>query len=324
MDTTDIFTRLQKEIDLYMDAYPEGISTPEVADILGVTRQTVHKDLGRIEEIGFQLIKLENNRYTINPKTTRPLTLSVTQTWFLYLPLRRMVRSQLHRYPFVYELLRRISRSLNVSIADGLIQDMDKPQIDDDIFTRLTKAWQDQTLVEVKYKPLNETTNRHLIAPYWFEPAVWSDSIYVIAGLVRHDGTLTAIPLKVDRIQSVIPRDDSFEAPSQVQILDEIRKTWGIWNAEDVTHVVLRFGNRVQERLRETRWHPTEVLTEQDDGTVLWEAYIAEPKEMIPWIRGWGADVEVLEPDDIRQQIALDVKLAAQLYGQDIEDDGYF
>lgn len=35
---------------------------------------------------------------------------------------------------------------------------------------------------------------------------------------------------------------------------------------------------------------------------------------MIPWIRGWGADVEVLEPGELRETLMGEAKALAEIY----------
>jgi len=48
---------------------------------------------------------------------------------------------------------------------------------------------------------------------------------------------------------------------------------------------------------------------------MLWRGRIAEPQEMMPWIRSWGAQVEVLEPQGLRAALGEDMRKAAELYG---------
>jgi CRISPR-associated endonuclease/helicase Cas3 len=79
--------------------------------------------------------------------------------------------------------------------------------------------------------------------------------------------------------------------------------------------VVLKFHPRVAHRVRETRWHRSEQVEEQPDGSLLWRARVAEPREMLPWIRGWGADCEVLEPQELREMLMGEAKAMAELYG---------
>ena len=78
--------------------------------------------------------------------------------------------------------------------------------------------------------------------------------------------------------------------------------------------VVLKFGRRVAQRVGETRWHRTEQVTEQEDGCLLWRALIAEPQEMLPWIRGWGADCEVLAPEGLRTALIEEVNKLKSIY----------
>jgi len=79
--------------------------------------------------------------------------------------------------------------------------------------------------------------------------------------------------------------------------------------------VVLKFHPRVAHRVRETRWHRSEQVEEQPDGSLLWRARVAEVQEMLPWIRGWGADCEVLEPQELREMLMGEAKAMAELYG---------
>jgi len=55
-------------------------------------------------------------------------------------------------------------------------------------------------------------------------------------------------------------------------------------------------------------------VEEQPDGFLIWRAQVAEPQEMLPWIRGWGADVEVLEPEGLRSKLENEVRSLAGLY----------
>ena len=79
--------------------------------------------------------------------------------------------------------------------------------------------------------------------------------------------------------------------------------------------VKLRFApGTAGRRLRESIWHPLEEVTELEDGGYLWQAPIAEPREMLPWIRGWGADVEVIGPEKLRKALEREARRLARLY----------
>ncbi len=52
----------------------------------------------------------------------------------------------------------------------------------------------------------------------------------------------------------------------------------------------------------------------EPNGYVVWRAKVAEWQEMVHWIRGWGADVEVLQPQMLREMLMGEAKAMAELY----------
>ena len=291
-----------------------GLTTTEIAEILGVTRQTAHKDIERLSYEGYPIAE-DGRRYFLDPDYKSSLHLSLTQAWFLYFPLRRFIRSGLYYIPAVSELLLEVTNLFRQEIADQIMPPEPPSSKLSDIIETLMKCWERQQLVQVHYRRLNsQRTTRLVVQPWWFEPAVWSDGFYLLGGLVRADD-VSPITLKLERIQKVEPLKERFERPPAEDVLDLIKTTWGIWSGEDVL-VRLRFHYRQLDRLKETRWHPSQRLYEDEQGYIIWEAEVAEPQEMLPWIRGWGADVEVLDPDYIRQQVAAEAEALARLYGR--------
>ena len=41
---------------------------------------------------------------------------------------------------------------------------------------------------------------------------------------------------------------------------------------------------------------------------------VGDPREMLPWIRSWGGEVEVLEPPELRAEIGAEAWRAAAHY----------
>ncbi|NMB90713.1 MAG: WYL domain-containing protein, partial [Chloroflexi bacterium] len=68
---------------------------------------------------------------------------------------------------------------------------------------------------------------------------------------------------------------------------------------------------------RETRWHRSQQVEPLPGGGLLWRARIAEPQEMMPWVRGWGSDCEVLAPEEMRTEIQAEARRLIELYGED-------
>lgn len=311
--------RLRDTFKLLVRNANTGMTTPEIGNILGVTRQTAHKDIERLEEDGIPICQ-EGDRYFVEPSYHSEIHLSLPEAWFLYLPLRRLVRAGMGRFPLIVSLLHTITSLLREEMADPLLQELEEgKRAEDQIFTTLVRCWHECRHVELEYRrPNANRASQLVVAPWWLEPAVWSDAAYLIGGLRQRDNSYERVTLKLDRILSIKATLEHFERPPVQEIIATINQTWGIWIGEEkAVHVRLRFHNRQYDRLRETRWHPSQQMTLDEEGYVIWEADISEPQEMLPFIREWGADVEVLEPAGIREQIASEAVATAQLYGLD-------
>ena len=83
---------------------------------------------------------------------------------------------------------------------------------------------------------------------------------------------------------------------------------------DDVVDVVLRFSAKVAYRVRESDWPGVVEVTDEPDGGCRMRLRVKHTLEMKPWIRGWGPDCEVLEPEELRCEIAGEMKAAGAVY----------
>ena len=119
---------------------------------------------------------------------------------------------------------------------------------------------------------------------------------------------------KVERLERVQPTDRPYEIPEGFDPYRYLSTAWGIMGGEETVEVRLRFSPNVTWRVKESVWHPSQTLQALSDGGCLWTARVSHTLEMKPWIRGWGADCEVLAPEGLRREIVEDMQAAAELY----------
>jgi predicted DNA-binding transcriptional regulator YafY len=84
--------------------------------------------------------------------------------------------------------------------------------------------------------------------------------------------------------------------------------------SEQPVEVILDFTPEAAPYVRERIWHASQEIDPGPDGGLTLRLRIAEPLEMLPWIRSWGAQVEVLTPGWLRQKVAEDLQRAAEKY----------
>src|SRR5207247_336903 len=103
--------------------------------------------------------------------------------------------------------------------------------------------------------------------------------------------------------------------PPEPAILDRMFElAWDIIADQEPVEVVLRFSAAVASRVREARWHPTERVEIEPDGSLTWRATVAGTIEIRLWILSWGDDVEVLSPAALRDDVGRTHARAAGRY----------
>lgn len=119
---------------------------------------------------------------------------------------------------------------------------------------------------------------------------------------------------KLERLERAQMLDEVYEIPVDFDPDDYLEASWGIMHGEETVEVVLQFSPKAASRVKESMWHPSQEIDDLRDGGCLFTVYVSEPREMQPWIRSWGPDVEVLAPPALRQAVAEEAARMAALY----------
>jgi predicted DNA-binding transcriptional regulator YafY len=68
--------------------------------------------------------------------------------------------------------------------------------------------------------------------------------------------------------------------------------------------VTIRFLKAVAGYVRERIWHPSQQLSDQADGSLIFTATVAGTEEIGHWVLRWGAGAQVLAPADLRHTVS--------------------
>ncbi len=322
--------RLMK-IQALLLAYPEGLTAAELARRLGVHRSTAYRDLQDLSHLC--PLTEEDGRFFINRSAYEvKVGLTLHEAMALYLAARMMVARTDRQNPHGAAALRKLGLALrdlapriaaHMRTSADLLEEAARRQdpVYLEVLEKLTLAWAEGRKVRVwHWHEGSRQVYEYVFAPYFLEPYPVGRTTHVI-GWREPPGALRTF--KVERIRRVEFLAERYEIPADFDPRSLLEKAWGIWFAEgEPAEVVLRFHPRVAHRVRETTWHPTETLEEDRDGYLIWRAQVAEPREMLPWIRGWGADVEVLRPEGLREELKAEARALAERYGWSVEPEG--
>lgn len=313
------------QIEALLLAHPEGLTQADMARKLQVNRSTVGRyfaDLpGHIylDDLDGNKWKLDREGYLVNVRFNLHEALSIHLATRLL--ATRMDRQNPHAAAALRKLgvsLERLASQISAHIKQSADVMDDAARRHDPLYVqvleKLTLAWAEGRKVEVwhRHEPTG-SVHKYKFAPYFVEPYAIGQTTHVI-GWREPPGAMRTF--KIERIERIELLAESYTIPADFNPRQFLTDAWGIWYTEEEPQEVrLRFSRKVANRVRESRWHQSEQLVEEADGRLLWQAKVAEPQEMLPWIRGWGADVEVLTPERLRQALEKEVRKMARVYG---------
>lgn len=312
------------QIEALLLGHPEGLAQAEIARRLGVNRSTINRylpDLPEhvyIDDLDGNKWKIDREAYLVNVRLTLHEALAV------HLASRLLAASMDRMNPHAAAALRKLGAALErlaPRISRHLHQSADlmdnSAQLQDTVYLqaleKLTLAWAEQRVARVWHRSerTGEVTE-YQFHPYFIEPYAPGQSTYLMGW---SDPPRAMRTLKIARIERVELTRRPYPIPSDFNPQTLLGNAWGIWyTGNEPVEVTLRFHPRVARRVQETRWHRSQQLEPQEDGCVIWRAQVAEVQEMMPWIRGWGADCEVLGPESVRKSLSAEIVRMMEIY----------
>lgn len=302
-----------------------GISIEELAEECGVDRRTIHRDLNAIAEAGYPLTAAWSGnrklyRFITGFKNVPPIGFSLQELLTLY-----FLRSQLDILkgtPF-HDDLDSIFRKINSVLPPRYAAHLERlaritlPVIQgfrdyshvSALLTELRTALLFQQKVRLYYKtPSRNKAEIYTVDPYSF--IFYKGGLY-LQGYAHNRQSIRTFA--VERIAAVVTLTDHFEIPVEYQPEKQLTAAFGIVSEEPLA-VRLRFAAAVAHSIAERIWHPTQKLKKLRSGAVELSFTAGGRMEILSWILSYGPHVELLEPEDLRLEIAGKVRAMAQIY----------
>jgi predicted DNA-binding transcriptional regulator YafY len=180
-------------------------------------------------------------------------------------------------------------------------------------FDNLIKAWLSGNRVIIRYQELyGQKPLKYTIEPYFIEPSARNRANYVIAYCREKKSICTFI---IDRIVGEVKIEaETFEIPEHFNIDKYLASAWGAFADQKVEGIKLRFSERISLAIKETSFHPSQATELQGDGSLIMKLKVNNTGDFHAWIMSWGKDVEVLEPEALRNEMKDVIRTLADVY----------
>ncbi|OQY37815.1 MAG: hypothetical protein B6229_07450 [Spirochaetaceae bacterium 4572_7] len=288
----------------------------------GVSKATISRDFLDLTEKR-ALFQDENDSYSVNPNYFLDnIQFSLTEAFSLYASTALMADRIDHQHPSLISALRKLSEIMTKKhnylgpLVSNVANTNESLEKDDKFSTNLDKiitAWAKGLLIQITYNSRRSgNTVVETVGILDFVPYADGHGNHLVC---YHPKAKVVKPYRFKRIKQIIVLNRPFDSSNRVKLLARFNSAWKIWLSDnDDKRVVLRFNKAVAGRVQETIWHRNQAVELQSDGSLLWMCDISEPKEMEYWILGWGANVEVLSPPDLRKRIEEEIKELIKKY----------
>ncbi|MDM7911877.1 MAG: WYL domain-containing protein [Methanotrichaceae archaeon] len=234
-----------------------------------------------------------------------PISFSLYEAMALFLMSRLILRQTDESNPHIQTALTKLSSVLPGELSERLKKSsrgLDRKAANPHyvhIYEQVAVAWATRRRMRILYQSLRDAEGKEwLLDPYLVEMTGVGYSAYVI-GMAKGEEREGLTTFKLDRIREAELLGHSFTVPDGLDLEGLLSTGWGVWWGEE-TEVKLKFSPNVARRVKESIWHPTQVVEDLQDGSCILTVRVGNTLEMTPWIRSWGPDVEVLAPQALR------------------------
>lgn len=284
----------------------------DLAQICTLSKRTIFRDLKELKEIGIPCrYNTKTGTYSTGPGFfLTPINLNRKEAMGLLL-LVLAARSRI-QIPFKNETLiaamklennlhGEIRQYCNAILRNIYIKAGPEVKIDsfDKIFEQLENAILKKQVVHVSYYLPHE---KRAVAiepnPYHL---IYNDYTWYVLGKSSFHRGIRAF--RLNRIKELSKLDKGFVEDEKFDLNEYLGRAWSLIPDGRLYHVKLRFLPEVAPNVTEVKWHRTQIVTFEDDGSATVQFRVDGLNEITWWILGYGDKVQVLAPPTLRQRI---------------------
>lgn len=296
-----------------------------LAHACGVSRRTVFRDLDLLKQADVPLFfHPERQRYSIGATYYQPPASFTTEEALALvvlchelgdpsqLPFFSPARSAVVKIEATLpaklrEHLRCVSGAIHIEADSHAPLEHHQPFYDE-----LLRAIAAQRCVRIEYhSPIETKPMITKLHPYRL---VYSRRSWYIIG--RSSLHRSARTFNVNRIHKLEVLDESFQTPASFSLDRYLGNAWRLIPEPGPDRdVQIRFSPLVARNVAEITWHKTQRTSFNADGSLDFRCTVSGLREISWWILGYGAEAEVLAPQELRAIIAENLARMAKQYG---------
>ncbi len=290
---------------------PNGLRVVEIAQFCDVDRRTIYRDLSLLEEFGVPVYQKDGRFYLNRDYYMATLRLNLNEAVTLLVAARVLTHHQEQQNPYVLSVFRKLSDILPeipaghaLALAEGAWGNpVDRAYMS--ALETIIRGWGERRVIK-----LWDGKTAREFATYFIEPTP-SGQIYVVGRDLLAQKTYA---FKLRRVKRAKLMKTVYNIPEDFDPYLYLAGDWGIVSeADDTEEVLMTFSAEVLAAVQQRSWGVTHPEKIAEDRYML-RLHVTDWRVMLPWIRSWGAQVEVLAPSALRERLTTEAAALAALY----------
>jgi proteasome accessory factor B len=310
----------------HLSSSRHGRTVKDLADELQVGEKTIRRDLDMFRLAGFPLEETVHERgrktWRLHHDTSRPeLNFAYDEALALYLSRRFL--EPLAGTPF-WAASQAVFRKLRALLGEGALRYAESVSSlfhqtsvgaghyanKDEILDALMVGIEDRKAVFITYQS-QQATEPVTYDVYPYGLIYHRNSLYLVGHAPQHNQIRH---WKVDRIELAEVTKFPFQRPTDFDLQKHLSGSFGIFHGHGNICVKVRFSSAVARYVQESKWHASQQLTTQKDGSLLAEFQLSTTQEIKRWILSFGREAVVMEPMSLAGEIHCEATEMVQAY----------
>ena len=291
-------------------------TTAELARKFGVGQRSIQRDIDALRLMGHDVVEHHGKAYSIprNGTLLRPAEA---------LAAYAAIRLAHHHAPALNSHYRHALQGISMTLPEHIrhtlnasVRDNGATPFVERHMEQVAAAWTDRRVLSFDYRrPGGETESGNELCVYFIEISRSNLAPYVIGLERRRRGQVRTF--KLSRMHNLALHPDSYEPDPGFDPREFLSDAWGVIGGEQTVTVTVRFAPEAAYRVLEGGF-PNATLIRRDGGVEMdFRAGVDRsglPRELMPFLLGWGPRAEVLSPPHVREAWLQELRDALSRY----------
>lgn len=287
-----------------------NLNAASLAEECGVTERSIYRDIVALSEANIP-IYYDNGYKLASDNFLPPLNFDYQEYTALKLTLESSPLARTSRYS---EPLRRVRSKLEAIVSETVRNKrrftpqtthmhIVTTQEEEDQCARfhetLETAAEKCRCLKLRYQSITSGETERIVEPYFI--VFRGRAFYFVARCRLRKEMRT---FRLDRVVDLELLNDTFNRCDDVDPTTYFDGSWEVYMGEPVT-VRARLTGAAARVVKTGCHHPGEEIEDLDDHTIIYSATVRGVEEISRWLLGFGSEAVVIEPPELREQMAL-------------------